>query len=176
MESALEMGQSAVKIPAKAVVGQIQTFGKIAGSQVLGTQVQTQPHATHPTTDADSQEFVKQMYAPTEKPKPAHMPQPAQNMAEVIMQQIKPADPVAEAKIAQTRQQLQALSPRTHKAVYYDPTFNRPQQRPEETVADQNAQEEEQKKRWQLDEKKKKDNAVLERMQRPQEIKMGNAG
>jgi hypothetical protein len=159
-EEALEQGQSVLK-------KQAQTTVQALKSQVSGQQQTAKPadgaQSSQAVQNQLNEDFIKDMYAPTNTQKTMQQPQQAQamNPLQATANQLGIVSPQSDQeKLAETRTEL-AEHKKQHMETYYRPTFEQrvKQEEPQgEKVEREKAEEE--KKRWELQQEEQKKNEI----------------
>lgn len=153
-QEALEQGQTLLKKQTQATAQAVK--GQITG-QTQPPTLQDTAKAGGGAPDKITQDFISDMYAPSDPIAKTQQTQPASTVQSQLL--AKPAG-TDQAKLAEARKKLEEHK-KQHIDTYYKPTFEgkpKGEERPAEKV--EREEQEEQQKRWELHEKEQKKNEV----------------
>lgn len=153
-EEVLESGKSVVKQQAQVTTQQVAQ--QLTGQQAKKAQDGSASQSLH---DQLNNAFIRDMYQPTDLSKP-HMTAGSQNIGTAVMSQLGLQQTNDAKSLEEARRKLQLLQ-KQHKEGYYIPTFEqRPKQEERAGEKIEREEQEEKQKRWELEQKKAKDNEV----------------
>lgn len=143
-----QIGKTVVKTPG----GLAKTAVKQVGLPEAILEKEKKRAAVKVPSEKNTEEFVKNLYGPTEKQDRASMSHGSKAQTSTADQAQAPHD--TKSKTPEELEKIEKLRQELHQTTYYQPLVNRPRQQEERQAA--KVEREEKEKRWELQEKDKK--------------------